>query len=184
MDIVKNKSEFHDLDLAFLMNHYSYNKFIKKFGYNLNYSLNDVKKVLPVSFSSNHYFKKWSPFLPQPHLKLSLKLIFSSLIFILLSIFRLKFFKYINFLYKLRDFHVIRVFGKIDYPKKTNGLKKWFIIYDYVNNKDKYNIKINKAFDASKYLKNNPSLAQMKMDLYAHFLFFAKSQNRNIEGLK
>src|SRR5210317_1492213 len=136
LNIVKNKSELHDLDLAFLMNRYSYNEFIKK-----SSKFNIIQ---------------------QRHVKLSLSLLFSSFVFVLLSIFRLKFFKYINFLYKLRDFHVIRVFGKIDYPKKTNGLKKWFIIYDYVNNKNKQNIKINKAFDSSKYLKNNPSLAHMK----------------------
>ena len=34
------------------------------------------------------------------------------------------------------------------------------------------------------YLKQNPDLAFMNMGLYPHFLFYAGSQQRNIEGMK
>ena len=112
------------------------------------------------------------------------RLILSSVLFLTLCIYRLKFLHYRNFLLKLRDFHLIYYLGEVNYLSKSKGFKKWLRIFDYVIEGEKFGNKINDKFEAAKYLKQNPDLAYMNMGLYSHFLFYAGSQQRNIKGME
>ena len=180
LDIVKNSEHNHHIDLAFLMAKYEYGQFMAKFGDIFNYSIEDIKKITPLAYHET--FKKWTSSQPVKFkMRHSFNLIISSFIFSILSIYRFNLFKLYDLPYRLRDFHIIFSIGNIDYPVKLRGIKRCIKIYDYIMIGEKFNDKINKKFDAQNYLEQNPDLKYMNMALYAHFLYLAKSQNRNIE---
>ena len=190
LDIVKNMSNISDLDLAFLMANYDYDEFmtgfekITKFGNTWSYTVSDIKEIIPPVFHDR--LEGWTK-PAQIYSKkrmFGFRLAFSSVLFLTLCIYRLKFFHYRNFLLKLRDFHLIYYLGEVNYLSKSKGFKKWLRIFDYVIEGEKLGDKINDKFEAAKYLKQNPDLAYMNMGLYSHFLFYAGSQQRNIEGMR
>ena len=186
MDIVKNMNDISNLDLAFLIDHYDYDEFMNKFGNMYGYSLDDIKEIVPPVFHDR--LEGWTkPIEKQPKpkkMKFGYKLVFSSFLFLALCICKFKFLHYRNFLLKLRDFHLIYYLGEVNYLNKSKGIRRWLRIFDYVIEVEKSGNKINDKFDAAKYLRLNPDLAFMNMGLYYHFLFYAGSQQRNIEGMK
>ena len=184
LDIVKTKSNLCHLDLAFLMAHYDYDQFMTKFGNINNYTVSDIKEIIPPVFHNR--LEGWT----KPALIYSTKRIFdfklvvSAALFLALCICKFKFLHYRNFLLKLRDFHLIYYLGEVNYLNKSKGIRRWLRIFDYVIEGEKLGDKINDKFDAAKYLKQNPDLVFMNMGLYPHFLFYAKYQKRNIKGME
>ena len=184
MNIVKNMNDISNLDLAFLMAHYDYDQFMTKFGNINNYSVSDIKEIIPPVFHDR--LKGWTKLgiLHSKKKMFGFKLVFSSVLFLALCIYKFKFLHYRNFLLKLRDFHLIYYLGEVNYLNKSKGIRRWLRIFDYVIEGEKSGNKINDKFEAAKYLRLNPDLAYMNMGLYSHFLFYAGSQQRNIEGMK
>ena len=184
LNIVKNMNDISNLDLALLIDHYDYDEFMTKFGNTNNYTVSDIKKITPPVFHDR--LKGWTKLgiLHSKKKMFGYKLVFSSVLFLALCIYKFKFFHYRNFLLKLRDFHLIYYLGEVNYLNQSKGLRRWLRIFDYVIEGEKLGNKINDKFDAAKYLRLNPDLAYMNMGLYSHFLFYAGSQQRNIEGMK
>lgn len=50
LEIVKNMHNISDLDLALLIDHYDYDEYLNKFGKINNYSLSDIKEIIPPVF--------------------------------------------------------------------------------------------------------------------------------------
>ena len=183
LDIVKNMNDISNLDLAFLMAHYDYDQFMTKFGNINNYSVSDIKEIIPPVFHDR--LEGWTkPALIYSTKKIfDFKLVVSAALFLALCICKFKFLHYRNFLLKLRDFHLIYYLGEVNYLNKSKGIRRWLRIFDYVIEGEKSGNKINDKFEASEYIKQNPDLAFMNMGLYPHFLFYAGSQKRNIKGM-
>ncbi|MES9963645.1 MAG: glycosyltransferase [Candidatus Sedimenticola sp. 20ELBAFRAG] len=182
LDILKEKDNICDLDLALLMSHYDYDEYMAKFGSVWNYSVLDVKEITPSVLHSR--LQGWVPHRQSTEIRFGLGMGVSAVLFIMLSLYRFKVFRYRDFLLRLRDFYVIFRLGDVNYPERARGLKRCLRIFDYVVHGEKSGDKINSRFAGSKYLELNPNLGFMNMGLYAHFLFYAESQGRDITGLK
>ncbi len=182
LDILKERDDICDLDLALLMSHYDYDEYMAKFGSIWNYSVSDVKEITPSVLHGR--LQGWVPRRQSIEMRFGLDLAVSAVLFSMLSLYRLKVFRYRDFLLRLRDFHVIFRLGDVNYPERARGLKRCLRIFDYVVQGEKSGDKINSRFTGSKYVELNSALGSMNMGLYAHFLFFAESQDRDITGLK
>ena len=180
LDLV-DKLDLADLDLAFLVSHYSYEEFVNKFESIWSFTAKDVKKVIPVKLHSS--LKDYKLIRP-PLIKYNLQLAVSAGILLAACILKKQPLGYYAFQLRLRDYHIIRRRGVVNYPSERKGFKKYLKIFDYITRGEKEGDRINDRFDSKKYLEMNPDLSFMNMGLYAHFLFYSEFQKRNVAGLK
>ncbi|MCK8073693.1 glycosyltransferase family 2 protein [Vibrio sp. 1CM23M] len=173
------EAELWEMDLAFLIQHYSFEEFTAKFKPVWKWSVSDLKECLPnelqcqLQCQLDDYTVQHKPVL-----SVTPGLMVSAVIFASLSVVKLRLMNWREFKLRVRDFHIIRKLGVVS----STSASKLLTIFDYVTGGEEKGHKINDKFSASKYLENNPSLESMSMGLYSHFLFYGKAQRRNIEG--
>lgn len=176
LDVIANE-DLYFTDLIFLIDKYTYEDYINKFKPFWKFSVHDLLTVIP---SEMHDKLDGYQSSVSHNLKVTPNLLISAFMFLIISFFKTNFFSKKEFKLRVRDFHIIRVLGDV----KGSGFDRIFRIYNYVTFGEKYGDKINDKFIADVYLENNPTLQNMNMGLYSHYLFYGRNQRRNMDGLE